>query len=143
MWHPVPSAHDIPLWVTRQSTQLEFTRSGIPVQLELCKKQLPTCGAGVGRGLGVGVGRGASVAVGVAVAVAVAVALGLAVGVGVGAQVTSQPLGTTLFSTVFVSPLLPLYPATTRRLLPIAVPPVKECGTFVLGPAAQLSLRLS
>ena len=39
VWHPLPSCHDIPLWVTRQSKQVLCTRSGTPLQLELCKKQ--------------------------------------------------------------------------------------------------------
>ena len=83
----------------------------------------------------VAVGVGVKVAVGVAVGVTVGVAVGVGVGVGVGPQ-------TVVDSTVLVS-LVPLYPATTRRRFPIAVPPVKECATFVLGPVDQILLSVS
>ena len=71
--------------------------------------------------------------------------------VGVGEGVAGVPLGLgvgvahdvkALASTVLVS-AVPLYPPTTSRRLPIAVPPVKECATFVFGPTAQLSLAVS
>src|SRR6476646_1939225 len=63
VWHPEPSSQDIPPWATRQATQVSVEVLGNPVQLELSKKQLATCGGGVGRGRGVGVGRGGTVTV--------------------------------------------------------------------------------
>jgi hypothetical protein len=67
---------------------------GIPLQVELCKKQLPGRIGSVGRGRGVGVcleavGVGVAVGVWVAVAVAVGVAVGVwvAVAVAVGVAV--------------------------------------------------------
>jgi hypothetical protein len=100
-------------------------------------------GNGVGRGLGVGGGRvavGVAVAVAVAVGVAVAVAVAVAVGVGVG---VAPPAPQSDFSTVLVSPFTPSNPQTTSSSLPIAVPPVKECGTFVFGPVVHVSVRVS
>ena len=47
-----------------------------------------------------------------------------------------------LVSTVLVS-TVPLYPPTMSRLLPIAVPDVKECATFVFGPVVQLLPAMS
>ena len=95
---------------------------------------------GVAEGDPATVGVADTVAVGVAVGVRVAVGVAVAVGVGVG--VPHGPVRT-LFSTVFVSPL-PLNPPTTNRLLfPIAVPPVKECGTFVFGPLDQVLATVS
>ena len=85
----------------------------------------------MGRGLGVGGGLGA-----VAVAVGVNVAVGVAVGVGDG---DPQGPASRLLSTTFVSPETPSNPPTTNNMrFPIAVPPVKECGTFVFGPVVQL-----
>ena len=63
----------------------------------------------------------------------------VAVAVGVGDGVT---LPQSAFSTVAVS-LEPLYPVTTRKLFPSAVPPVKECATFVFCPGLQLSATVS
>jgi hypothetical protein len=42
-----------------------------------------------------------------------------------------------------VSPVAPSNPVTTNKRLPIAVPPGKECGTFVFGPLLQLSVTVS
>src|SRR5213076_1490910 len=73
--------------------------------------------------------------------VAVAVGVGVAVAVGVG---DGDPQGPArrLLSTTFVSPLS-LDPPTTNKRFPIAVPPVKECGTLVFGPLLQLFLVVS
>jgi hypothetical protein len=67
------------------------------------------------------------------------VPLGDGVGVGVGGGVPPPQID---LSTVAVS-LEPLYPVTTRKLFPSAVPPVKECATFVFGPGLQLSATVS
>ena len=85
-------------------------------------------GNGVGRGLGVGVGLCGGVGVGVP---------GVGVGVGVPPPTQSD------FSTMLVSVLLSIFPVTTIRLFPTAVPPVKECATFVFGPVLQLSATVS
>src|SRR5215472_12858967 len=156
--HPLPSSKDPPRLDTRQSMQVMFTSWGIPVQVELKKKQLPVRSTGVGAGLGVGVGRGVCVAVAVAdtaaVAVAVAVAVGggldvgvtvavaVAVAVAVGDGDTHGPAAT-LLSTTLVSPVIPSNPVTTISRFPIAVPPVKECATLVFGPLLQLSPTVS
>src|SRR5215467_7785767 len=140
--HPLPSSKDPPRLDTRQSMQVMFTSWGIPVQVELKKKQLPVRSTGVGAGLGVGVGRGVCVAVAVAVAVAdtVAVTVAVAVAVGVG---DTHGFATTLLSTTLVSPVIPSNPVTTISRFPIAVPPVKECATLVFGPLLQLSPTVS
>ena len=80
-----------------------------------------------------------AVAVGVTVAVAVAVpvGVGLAVGVAVGVRAAVRAV-----STLFVSTSL-ANPATTIKRFPIAVPPVEECGTFVVGPLVQQSASVS
>src|SRR5215469_5920484 len=77
-----------------------------------------------------------------ALGVHVGVAEGDPATVAVGVGVAPHGSGTTLISTVFVS-ALPLNPPTTRRLFPIAVPPVKECATFVFGPVLQVLLPVS
>jgi hypothetical protein len=84
----------------------------------------------------VAVGVNVAVAVGVNVAVAAAVAVGVGLAVGVG------PVRAV--STVSISSwILPSYPATTIKRFPIAVPPVKACGAFVLGPVVQLLANVS
>ena len=89
--------------------------------------------------MAVGVNVAVAVAVGVTVAVAVAVpvGVGLAVGVAVGVRAAVRAV-----STLFVSTSL-ANPATTIKRFPIAVPPVKACGTFVLGPLVQLLANVS
>jgi hypothetical protein len=67
------------------------------------------------------------------------VGVGVAVGVGVGVPPPPQ----SDFSTMLVSVLLSIFPVTTIRLFPTAVPPVKECATFVFGPVLQLSATVS
>ena len=59
----------------------------------------------------------------------------VAVAVGVGVGVPPPQIDR---STVAVS-LEPLNPVTTMKLFPSAVPPVKECATFVFGPAPGIS----
>jgi hypothetical protein len=76
-----------------------------------------------------------TVGVGVGVAVGVTVAVGVGVGVG--------PPSARAVSTVLVFPVTPSNPATTIRRFPIAVPPVKECATFVFGPLVHVSLGIS
>ena len=95
---------------------------------------------GVAVAVAVAVAVGVNVAVAVAVAVGVNVAVGVAVGVGDG---DPQGPASWLLSTTLVSPLTPSNPPTTNRRFPIAVPPVKECGTFVFGPVVQLLLVVS
>src|SRR5436190_11970772 len=68
--------------------------------------------------------------------------VGVAVAVGVGVGVP-PPAPQCDCSTVLVSPLTPSNPQTTYRSLPTAVPPVKECATFVFGPVLQLSFTVS
>jgi len=87
--------------------------------------------------VGVNVAVAVAVGVNVAVAVAVPVGVGLAVGVAVGVLAAVRAV-----STVFVSPP-PLAPATTIRRFPIAVPPVRACATFVVGPVVQLLVPVS
>src|ERR1044071_2751562 len=67
----------------------------------------------------------------------IAAGVGVVLGVGVG---DAHPV-TILTSTVLVS-AVPLYPPTTTRRLPIVVPDVKECATFVFGPDDQLSVAM-
>jgi hypothetical protein len=101
---------------------------------------------GVNVAVAVGVNVAVAVAVGVNVAVAVAVAVGVNVAVGVAVGVgDGDPQGPPrrLLSTTFVSPVTPSNPPTTSRRFPIAVPPVKECATFVFGPVIQLLLIVS
>jgi len=89
--------------------------------------------AGVGVCVAVAVAVGANVAVAVAVAVGVGLAVGVAVGVGAAVRAVS-----TLFELT-----KPSNPATTIRRFPIAVPLVRECATFVVGPLVQLSAIVS
>ena len=85
-------------------------------------------------------GRGRGVGVCLGVIVAVAVGVGVTVGDGVGEP---PPGRQSDVSTILVSPLTPSKPHATSSLLPIAVPPVNECATFVLGPVDQLSFTVS
>ena len=58
-------------------------------------------------------------------------------------MVTRRDLRQRLLSTTFVSPVTPSNPPTTNKRFPIAVPPVKECATFVFGPVVQLLATVS
>jgi hypothetical protein len=92
---------------------------------------------GVGVNVAVAVAVGANVAVAVAAAVGVGLAVGVAVGVPVGVGAAVRAISTLFESTK------PSNPATTIRRFPIAVPLVRECGTFVDGPIVQLSATVS
>ena len=97
---------------------------------------------GVGVALGVTDGVEDGVALGVTVGVTLGVVVGVTVGVAVGVGVGVPPSARAV-STVLVLPVTPSNPATTIRRFPIAVPPVKECATFVFGPLAHVLLGIS
>jgi hypothetical protein len=83
----------------------------------------------------VGVGDGPGVGVRVSVRV------GVEVGVIVGVLVAHVPIEAVAISTILVAPKRS-DPAITINLLPMAVPVVLECATFMLGPAIQVSVTV-
>ena len=96
-----------------------------------------TLGVTDGDTLGLTLGVADGVTLGLTLGVADGVTLGLEVGVGVGLPSARA------VSTVLVFPVTPSNPATTIRRFPIAVPPVKACGTFVFAPLVHVSLGIS